>query len=541
MTDQPRSFARIDGLAAAILLGSVLWFIVGSVRWPMTGDASILRYVNLLLAHGWAPYREIADINLPGAYALDWIVLHTLGPGDLAWRAYDFALLALAAFAMHRITHPSGWFAGLWAWSLFALIHGRDGLIQAGQRDLAVAVLLLWGAVALLGNPVTSGPIRVFLFGLAVGAATTVKPSAVVFILLVVPVLLPRCRSGMSISRLLFAALLGLLLPVLAATLWLIHQNALAAFLRTTWTLIRFHATLGRQSLPYLFEHSFAPIVPLVALWVAILLWSRLARPALSQAEAHPSDLTRQILLLASLLGLVGYLVQVKGYPYHRYSFLAFLLPLIAMDLSSLSRYRRSYSIPAFAVLYGSALLLAPAFVWRIGRYDWRNQGYRLTLQADLLSAQRNLGLPTLSGRVQCLDTAAGCLEALLRAHLLPSTGTLYDEFLFEPHGNLLSPSDLANPPLSSATGQSRQAFLEAIAANPPEVLVVTSPLFPSGPDDFAKLVRWPGFDLWITTHYTLSLDRPALPPARWGSPPVAHPGYRLYLRNRQQRRPPPG
>ena len=40
--------------------------------------------------HGLAPYRDIVDINMPGAYAVDWLAVHLLVanscPQDLRFR-----------------------------------------------------------------------------------------------------------------------------------------------------------------------------------------------------------------------------------------------------------------------------------------------------------------------------------------------------------------------------------------------------------------------------------------------------------------------
>ena len=59
-----------------------------------------------------------------------------MGPGA------EVELLAAAAASFAAMTRRAGWFPAVFAGTLFALIHGRDGLAQGGQRDLTMAVLL---------------------------------------------------------------------------------------------------------------------------------------------------------------------------------------------------------------------------------------------------------------------------------------------------------------------------------------------------------------------------------------------------------------
>jgi hypothetical protein len=74
--------------------------VAATWRWPLVGDAPLFHYILLLGAHGMVPYRDIADLNLPGTYAVEWLVMHTLGPGPLAWRLWDFSLLLCVGLGM---------------------------------------------------------------------------------------------------------------------------------------------------------------------------------------------------------------------------------------------------------------------------------------------------------------------------------------------------------------------------------------------------------------------------------------------------------
>ena len=135
-------------LAASLSLCALLYF-VWSWRWPLVGDASLIHYIGWLIGRGWAPYREIGDMNMPGSYLIEMAAMHLFGMGDVAWRLFDFTLMVAAGASFFVIARSSrtvqrdGWMAGLYAACLFILIHGRDGLAQGGQRDLTMAVCLI--------------------------------------------------------------------------------------------------------------------------------------------------------------------------------------------------------------------------------------------------------------------------------------------------------------------------------------------------------------------------------------------------------------
>ena len=87
---------------AAIAVGmavSVALFVVWSWRWPLVGDASLIHYIAFLIERGWAPYRDLGDMNMPGSFLIELAAMHVFGYGDLAWRIFDFTLLGCAAAA----------------------------------------------------------------------------------------------------------------------------------------------------------------------------------------------------------------------------------------------------------------------------------------------------------------------------------------------------------------------------------------------------------------------------------------------------------
>jgi len=167
------------------------------------GDSYFIHYAVFLMDSGSKPYVDFRDVNLPGAYAEDWLVMHVLGSGALAERIYDLALSAIALLAMLYLSPRRLRFAGLFAGCMFFLVHTRDGPRQVGQRDLSIAVFVLL-AFALSFAAIRSGRRWPHLLaGILLGVGAMVKPVVVVF---AVPLLIGPWIAGESSALLLIAS-----------------------------------------------------------------------------------------------------------------------------------------------------------------------------------------------------------------------------------------------------------------------------------------------------------------------------------------------
>ena len=89
------------------LVAGVICVIAFTWRWQLMVDSPIMHYVDFLMSRGLAPYRQIQDNNLPGAYLAEWVGMHVFGPDDLAWRLFEFAELAVGTAAMVFIARPT--------------------------------------------------------------------------------------------------------------------------------------------------------------------------------------------------------------------------------------------------------------------------------------------------------------------------------------------------------------------------------------------------------------------------------------------------
>ncbi|MGC2636353.1 MAG: hypothetical protein WA294_04185 [Acidobacteriaceae bacterium] len=533
-------------LAFALLLLAAL-LVIDTLHWPLVGDATLMHYGAFLLDHGFAPYRQIVDINMPGGILTDWTVIHIFGPGALAWRLFDFALIAAAAAAMLVIARPYGWLGGLFAAVFFFALHIHDGVDQAGERDLVLAVLLLLACAAIFAalrrsasDPTPSLAatwIGVALFGFLCGAATLIKPTAAAWMagILVLAIIAMRSRKQ-HVAPFIAAACVAFCMPLALALLFLAREHSIHAFFATVTGLMVYHAGIDRFPLRFLLTH----LVP-SALYPVILLWIVLAI-----AHRHVRGFEGAALLFSVFIGIVSFVAQGKAFPYHRYPLEAFLFLLIGIDAatalqldppnagestaatrdaaSNADSARRSMlwqPIAALAILLFPTFVLAPSWLLRAHRYDWRHDEFKQSLTADLTQ----LGGPQLSGQVQCLDMTAGCLGALYQLRLVQTTGFLYDCYFF-------------HQPQNAVTLGLRDAFLADLRRNPPRLIVVSNQNCLGEPLAWPRSDAWPQFSDWLAAHYSMDIERQPQRMIRWW--PVAEfpPAYRIYLRDRERQRP---
>ena len=500
------SSSTLKRIGASVLGACVVIFICTTWHWSFVGDEAFIRYVNFLMHHGMAPYRQIADINMPGAYAVDWLAVHLFGSGSLGWRVFDFSLMGLATVAVVAIAWPYDWFAGIYAGALFMLIHGRDGVAQSGERDLTMSVLLLWAVALLLYARRKNSWVATAFFGLLCGCASIIKPTVIPlgFVLLLM-LIIDRRRAQLPIVAHFIGGIAGLLIPLLLTFLFLVRQHAVHAFLYTLRQLLPYHASIGRLPISYFLWHSFASeLVPIVLVWLAL---------AVMQKDWRSWE--HDVLLVCLAFGLVSLIVQGKGFPYHRYPSEAFLLILAGIDFTVALRLRGTPKALGLVGLGLGVLVLAPISTIKAARYIGQIPQTSVMLQADL----NRLGGQALSGNIQCIDTVGGCILTLNRMQLVQSTGFFYDCYLFAP-----KPSPVQD--------NYRARFWQALQAHPPKVFVVTDRLCMNVRNSsFNKLQQWPRFDQYLSADYKLLVQRRPPNEVRWWNEPTQPTSYRIYVR----------
>ncbi|HTU51765.1 MAG TPA: hypothetical protein VMF56_14320 [Acidobacteriaceae bacterium] len=473
-------------------------FIVRSIHWPQVNDPAQISYLCFLMDHGFAPYRYLIEMNMPGIYLTNWSVAHLLGAGSLAWRAFDLLLISAACAAMICMARIYDWLYGFFAAAIFILFHGQDGPAQLGQRDFIVTVLFLCAYAFLFEALRQDKKWLLFFFGICSAAPITYKPQALLLTLFLLVALCWRLRSQQKpFLRPAMLSVAGMAVPILLVLGFLLEQHALKAFVVTERTLLPYYAVLGRHSVPSLLRLLLVnSIGALLLLGIVIALLQR-----------HKWTWERTLLVAGILFGATSDIAQGKGFLYHRYPFAAFVLLWVAIEFATAERTAGMPRKLAYAgLLYGA--IIAGIFTSRASVRTW-DETYNQALRQDLIS----LGGSKLSGSVQCITMSPDCATTLHRLRLLQSTGLVYDYFIFGPN----------NYP---AVAYVRQRFWDQFIDNRPRVIIVGRWLYPEQADDYSKLNRWPAFRDYLSQHYTLVAERSFPPPKRR----TLGYGYRIYV-----------
>lgn len=477
-----------------------------TLRWPLVGDSTLIHYAVFLMDTGSRPYVDFRGVNLPGSYLVDWLVIHVLGPGALAERIYDFALSAVALLAMLYLSPRRLRFAGLFAGCMFFLLHVRDGARQSGQRDLSLTVFLLL-AFAFSFAAMRRGKAWPYLFaGILVGAATIVKPMAILFLApLCIGMLADHAKRARAATPALAFLASGSLLPLALMAAWLTHEGALRAFLTTGLAMMQYHASLHHLPWGLLILRSISPLLPLLAAGILLLPFAG--------KKLHTGEFA--MLCGAVAAAFLYYIIQAKGSSYQRYPFAAFLLLTLGLvftvAMQEGTAWRRWLAV---AALGAGCLVIAPSAASHAIAYRPQDDQFGDMLTSDL----RSLGTDGLRGNVQCLDTFSGCIRILYDLRLRQSTDTFYDEFLFTP----------SDPPVIA---NNRADFAREIAARPPEAVIVTPQFYSAPRDGYNKLQSWPAFAAYLSRNYTLYVQRTPTRAEFWEGAPQVPLGYRIYLR----------
>lgn len=495
---------------SVVVLCSVI-FSITSLHWLLVGDASLMHYVVFLMQRGLAPYRDIVDVNLPGTYLVEWMVMHLFGAGSLAWRLFDLSLALGIALMMALIAWPKDRLAGLIAGGIFFLIHGRDGMNELGQRDLVMTFVLMgmvWLSLSFLRTPRYS---CLAAAGLLAGFATTIKPTASVFWLAVlIYIVFFKSDSIRAKTCAISSALPAFLIAPCLATFYLFQRGSLHAFWQILTGLIPLHNRLLRVPDTYFLGHLFpSTLLPILLIWAILIVMCY-------RSGIKLFDHTDIILLLAVVCGLFSFYIQRKALPYHRYPADAFfLLSSCLIFCKALRRENapRAIRIVAAAGLIVGALIITPQCLSKTFKLSASPTDFSGLLQRDLTA----LGGSTLDRRVQCIDFTAGCVTTLYRMRLQQSTGYLYDCYLFQPGAD-------------AEVEKYRESFWTNFVSNEPDVVVVSD--HDCGhPNSFDKLQRWQQFSNLLKQDYQTYKEVTPPEELRWASRAVAPYRYRIYTK----------
>lgn len=494
-----RSYLSIFRLLIAAVLGtSAVALVALTYRWPLVWDAQVFHYIHFLMENGFAPYRDIPDINMPGVYVIEGWAMHLFGGGDLAWRIYDFTLMGLLTLAMIVIALPYDWMAGLFAGVIFALAHECEGPRNTAQRDEVMTVLILIAYAVLFEALRRHKPWMLFASGLSLGMAVSVKPTvAPLGLLLLVMAAWSLKKQGQAFVSYIGWGLAGAATAGVIVLAFLAGHHAIGDFLFSLKSLTSFYTGLDRASAWTMLRHVIprgAAIVLPFAIVVAL-------------ADKQWRNWERWTILLGVAFGAFSYFVQRKGYSYHTYPLAAFVLLWAALELMIAMQTPKWTRAVGIAGLAAGIFVAIPTYCHRLLAFTSSPvNDYTVSLESDLAQ----MGGDRLQHQVQCFDLVDGCFNALYHLRLVQSTGNIGDLILFAPEK-------------SPVVDQSRDKFWNDMESNPPSVIVLSNEWF-NRPATFDKINMWPRFADYLGVNYHLVIARTF---SREGNE-----AYRIYVRN---------
>lgn len=501
-----RAAAVLRFVFFSVLAAGVVFYVVRSLHWPLLVDSPIMHYVNFLMDHGFTPYRDITDNNMPGAYLTERWAMQVFGTTDLAWRVYDFFLLAALTIGAVVIAKPYGTAAGFYAGGMFTLLHASEGPNYAVEREQVMTMLLVAGIAFLFTALRRERAWVCLLYGAATGMACSIKPTVLLFPLAVLPMtgwLLRRNRRPML--RYLLWSFAGLLLALAVNLAFLVRYGAVADFWFVLSKITPAYVSLHRpgfHGLMYmLVPRNLLLLIPFGLLLVLLRRrWSW----------------ERMVLLVGAVVGAISFFLQQKGFLHHRYLFVTFLLLLLGLEFFPALRERGWPRLLGAAGVLLTLLLSVPHYL-----HSLRDVSDHSELTASLESDLARLGVAPLERNIMCFDLVYGCLNSLYHLGIVENNGFTGDLLLFSPSSG-------------PAVDYYREKFLASEARHPSAVYVVTNQWF-GDVNTFGKLDTWPAFADDLRRNYTLAVER-SFP--HEGLPPEVGPGggepdgYRIYVRN---------
>jgi hypothetical protein len=446
------SAVLVAGFAALAL--TLAW---RSRAWPLVHDAPILHYIAWRIGEGAVPYRDLFDMNQPGVYLLHLAVLKSFGDGDVAWRAFDLAWLALTALAVAALAAPWGVAAAVGGALVFATFHLAGGAWQAGQRDFLLCPFLLIGVLGVARWLEGRGRLAsLACSGAAMGAAVTVKPhagllaAALGMIVIVVAVRADGVAAALPAALAYGAA--AALAPV-AVLAWLAVAGGLGAWREAVFDyLIPLYSRLGRDA---------AWAVHRGQVWIALGLGVALSvrRAALGGRFGA----RHAVALVGVAYGVVHYVGQGKYWEYHLHPLAAFVAVLLLAGFDSALPSRSATAVALALVLVATLVLLGLKGVEAAPAGWERDKAARVDALVARLAPHLRPG-----DTVQMLDTSDGGAHALLRLKLRSPTRFLYDFHFFH---------DVDTPIVRALRGE----LIRGLDARPPRFIVLFEHGWPAG------------------------------------------------------------
>lgn len=477
-----RFFKTVDGAKYLFLAFLAIVFLVRlvlSLGWPLEYDTSFMHYVGYLInEHGFVPYRDIFEVNMPGTYLFHMAIGKMFGYSDFAFRMVDFAWLTATFTVTWFVMRPFGRITALASCLLFGLIYLNAGHIMSLQRDV-IAILPVATALLLTTrhSPWRSVNLTYFLLGALFALAALIKPHMAIGLPAMVvyksiddthgsrtaKTFIKTCTIG-SIF-----ALLGLLSTLAIPFIWLWRIGAISSF----WDIFSSFTPLYSQVSGKVevmetisrFKYDLRSYLKFGGF--GVLCVSSMFGVYHVCMQDSPRAIKKLALLLFSLTILYSIYVAIGGkfWPYHWMPYRYFACLCAALILFSPPSFKNLRSPKIFFTLFIFVLFtihtakpLDVSFKKILKGPPFLYQSRRAVKQADEIAPYLNENLSP-DDKVQPLDWGGGSLYGMLMSKAVLATPYITD-FQFYHH--------VSTPYIQ----QLRKDFIEKLEQDIPEFII---------------------------------------------------------------------
>jgi len=464
-----------------------------SLRWRLTGDASLNYYIAVQLLHGAVPYRDILDPNMPGTYWVHEFIVANFGIGDVPWRVFDLICLAGICAAAGAIMRRAGAAACALGVLLLAGYHLSAGPTIAGERDYIAVLPLMVAALATIRFIENEQRRELAISGAAIGLSVLFKPTFVLapaFLMLVLVIHKWRGFRSMIVDGLWLGGPMLMVLCAAAATL--AAQGALIPLIDTYRDyVLPIYSKLYTENAWNYFSLVGIHLLPCIAMILAACLLTFSSRLYVRHTAAA-----------FALFGLVSFYLQGKGFFYYLCPWAMFTIVWAAIALGDMLKQKDNLKAQC------AVIMLVPLMTFAV--YHGRLVGTVSFLKPMEDPITRDLARVVQPGdKVQVLDNSMGAVQALLRLGVSEPTRFFYEFPFFQD-------KDI------SFRRKVREEFIEALDAHPPKAIVITNSEYTTLHFGYERINSWPSFAELLRKRYALRFTY---------TDPLGGQGYRIYVR----------
>lgn len=417
--------------------------LVSSLNWRLGHDTSFMHYVAYLInEHGFLPYRDIFEVNMPGTYLFHMTIGKLFGYSDLAFRIVDIIWTITTLTVTWLIMKPFGNMTAIASCLLFGNIYLASGASMSLQRDV-IAILPIATAflISTRNGQWRSEKLTYWLIGALFGLASLVKPHMAIGLpaAIVYSIICNNFDSKLSKKKIkhfivcVFFALIGFLSIFSAPFLWMWHIGALQSFWEIFSSFTPLYSQLSsnvelmeafrrfKYAVRLYLSFGSSRALMVGALLGALYVWTEKSS---TETRKLTTALFSFTVLYTVYVAIGGKFWKYHWMPYIYFSSLCTALMLFPWRLCNYQRSLKSlFSLFTFVLI--SVLVVQPSNI-AINQLSRDKNISPFIERVDEMTTYLNNHLSP-NDTVQPLDWSGGTLYAMLRSQAVVSTPFLTD------------------------------------------------------------------------------------------------------------------